>query len=177
MPRKLIQRYLPDPNKLREIRGLGILGDRLFDPNLFHLTRHSASLAAFVGIFFAFVPFPTQMLFAALVALWVRCNMPMTLALVWITNPITIAPIFYFSYSVGAFMLNTPVMDANFDLSGEELREMLKHIWKPLVLGSLSCGLVFGGIAYCTVRIAWRVQIVNRWRHRQSLRKDNKTKH
>lgn len=40
-----------------------------------------------VGAFYAFVPFPWQMLLAAITALWLRFNLPVAVAMVWITNP------------------------------------------------------------------------------------------
>ena len=50
----------------------------------------------------AFLPVPFQMVLAALGALWRRVNLPLAVALICITNPLTMAPAFYLCYKVGA---------------------------------------------------------------------------
>ena len=68
MARKLFRRYLPSAAKVKDNPSLHFLVDLLHDPNLFHLNRHSVSVAFFVGIFIAFIPIPGQMPVAALPA-------------------------------------------------------------------------------------------------------------
>jgi uncharacterized protein (DUF2062 family) len=65
MPRRTIRRLLPKPHAIRDHKSLRLVRERLHDPNLWHLNRHSVSVAAFVGIFVAFIPVPMQMLIAA----------------------------------------------------------------------------------------------------------------
>ena len=69
MPKKLIKKYLPDPEKLKQQKSLQFLGDRLHEPNLWHLNRRSVSLAFAIGLFVAWIPTPTQMAIAAISAL------------------------------------------------------------------------------------------------------------
>lgn len=61
-----------------------------------------------VGVFTSFLPLPGQMVIAALLALWLRCNLPLSIILVWISNPITMPAIFYSTYKLGAWILGTP---------------------------------------------------------------------
>ncbi|WP_159217560.1 DUF2062 domain-containing protein, partial [Klebsiella pneumoniae] len=80
----------------------------LYNPNLWCLNRRSAAGAFAVGLFMAFVPLPSQMIMAAGLAIVLGVNLPLSIALVWITNPITMPVIFYFTYKLGAWLMGTP---------------------------------------------------------------------
>ncbi|SIQ68664.1 DUF2062 domain-containing protein [Aeromonas hydrophila] len=43
MPKRLIQRWLPDPATLKEHKHLRLFGKLLLDANLWHLNRRSAA--------------------------------------------------------------------------------------------------------------------------------------
>lgn len=168
MAKKLIQRYLPDPRSIRNNRYLGFLGSALDNPNLWHLNRRSAASAFFVGIFSAFVPIPFQMLLAAGLAVIVRCNLPLSVALVWITNPVTMPAIFYFTYKAGCFLLSIPVDQTPLELSLHGVGVELGRIWKPLLLGSLASGVFAGALCYFIIRLYWRWNIISHWRKRHN---------
>lgn len=108
MPRKLFKKYMPNEEKLKRHKHLSWLGSHIHDPNLWHLTRKSVARAFFVGLFCAFLPIPLQMLVAAFMAIFLRSNLPISIGLVWITNPLTMPPIFYFTYRVGDFLIGDP---------------------------------------------------------------------
>ncbi|MBN8431733.1 DUF2062 domain-containing protein [Microbulbifer salipaludis] len=171
MPKSVIRRWLPTPEQVRANNGLKILGTLLHDPNLFHLNRHSVSVAFAVGIFTAFLPLPGQMLIAALLALWFRCNLPLSMALVWISNPVTMPAIFYSTYKLGAWLLGTPPMPFKIELSWEWLTEEVGRIWLPLFSGSLIAGIFFAAVAYFVMQAIWRWQVVKRWKARLAQRK------
>lgn len=170
MPRKFLKRYLPTAAEVQAQRSLQFLGALLHDPNLWHLNRRSVSLAAAVGGFCAFIPLPVQMPSAALLSLLLRCNMPLALTVVWISNPLTIPPMFYFAYRLGAWLLDWPDIAMNFEFSFEWFTERIGYIWEPLVLGSALCGAALGGVLYVVVRVLWRLHVVQRWRKRREQR-------
>ncbi|MEJ2691725.1 MAG: DUF2062 domain-containing protein, partial [Candidatus Thiodiazotropha sp.] len=137
MPKSLIKRLLPNHDKVREHRHLKVFGKLLHDANLWHLNRHSASGGFAVGLFMAFVPLPFQMVFAAAAAIIFRVNLPISVVLVWITNPITIPPIFFFAYRIGTLILGTPAQTEAFQFSLEWFNQGFLDILLPLLLGSL----------------------------------------
>ena len=52
------------------------------------------------------------MLLAALIAIWLKVNLPLSVALVWVSNPITMGPMFYFAYKLGALLMGEePTVD------------------------------------------------------------------
>ncbi len=171
MPRRFIKRHMPDEKTIKEHPHLRKLGTLLHDPNLWHLNRNSVSLAFMVGIFCAFLPIPLQMLLAAFLAILVRSNLPISVGLVWITNPLTMPPIFYFTYQVGLFLLGQPVQDVEMELSMEWLTQGVSQIWLPLLLGSIVCGLVFSMLSYFTIRYLWLWHVGQNWRKRQDRRR------
>jgi len=171
MPRRTIRRLLPDPHTIREHKSLRLISARLHDPNLWHLNRHSVSVAAMVGIFVAFLPMPMQMLASAAGAIWLRCNITLAVALVWLTNPLTMPPVFYATYRVGCWLLGVPAIDTGFELSMEWLQESFADIWAPLWLGSIACGAAFGVLAWAAMRLAWRIGVQLKWRARIAARR------
>lgn len=178
MPRRFIKRYIPDQKKLTEHNTLKIFGNLLGDPNLWHLNKKSVSGALSLGLFCAFIPLPFQMLIAAAGAIMFRVNLPISVALVWLTNPITIPPMFYFCYLVGAWVLDVPPATVEFALSWEWAKTELLEIWKPLLLGCFMVGTSSAVAGNILGRLVWRIVVVRSWRKRnrgraKSQRREN----
>ncbi len=171
MPKRTLKRLMPTPRHIKQIRSLRFLGDWLYQPNLWHINRGSASRAFFVGLFLAFMPIPVQMLVAAILAVRVRCNLPLAVGLCWVSNPLTFAPLFYFAYRVGAAVLGTAPQTLEFDLSWEWLSTSMLAIWQPLLMGCLLCGFFFGSLGFFTIQLVWRWQAVQRWEARRLRRR------
>jgi uncharacterized protein (DUF2062 family) len=173
MPKKFIKRFMPDHVVIRNHKTLNrVFGTLLHEPNLLHLNRRSVSGAFFVGLFLAFVPLPIQMLLAAGFSIMLRINMPITIGLVWITNPLTMGPIFYFSYKVGTWILGTPMEDIDFELSWAWLQTELIAIWQPFLLGCFVTGLTAGVLGAVTIRLLWRLHLVRYIKARRLRRQE-----
>ena len=170
MPRKTLKSLLPTPARLRKTGALDVFGEWIYSGNLWHLNRYSASMAFFVGLFLAFIPVPGQMLLAALGAVLLRCNLPLSVALVWITNPLTIPAIMILAYQVGALVIDVPVKEIQFAFSVEWLQTELLRIWRPLLVGCLICGLFFGSLGYFVVNVLWRMHVARQWKKRKRRR-------
>lgn len=157
MPRKLLRRFLPSAAQLRSHWLLRRLGDTLHQPRLWRLNRRSVAGATSVGLFVAFLPVPFQMVLAALGALWLRVNLPLAVALIFVTNPLTMGPAFYLCYKVGSWLLGTPTLQTgkDFEPGIEWLFDQLAIIWQPLVAGSLLIGTVSSIIGYFLAQFLW----------------------
>ena len=176
MPKKTLKQITPSHARIREIKALQVLGDWVYAGNLWHINRYSASMAFFVGLFVAFIPVPAQMVVAALLAVLLRCNLPLSVSLVWITNPVTMPAIFFLAYKVGAMIVDVPVKDIEFELSIYWLSHSLSAIWKPFLLGCLICGIFFGCLGYFVISLMWRWRVVYKWRERNRLRREQRHK-
>ncbi len=170
MPKKALKKYFPNPQSIKNHPSLQFLGTLLHEPNLWHLNRRSVSRAFFVGIFFAFIPMPFQMVAAAVLGIFVHSNLPISIGLVWISNPVTIPPIFYFTYKVGTIILELPVRPFEIELSVEWAVRELGAIWEPLLLGSFICAITFGLAGYIGMRLFWRWNVMHHWKKRQQKR-------
>ena len=167
---------MPDPNKIRDNQSLQCLGSWLHNPNLWHFNRRSVSGAFAVGLFMAFVPVPFQMLLGAIGAILFSVNLPISVALVWISNPITMPPMFYGAYLIGAAALNTPATEVEFELSWDWLATGFVAIWQPFLFGCFIVGSTLSLTSYVIIRLLWRWHIVQHIKERK-LRKQAKAAH
>jgi len=172
--KKTIRRIMPDHHKIRNHKHLKILGPLLHQQNLWHFNRRSASGAFAVGLFMAWMPVPFQMLLGAAGAILFQVNLPLSVALVWFSNPLTMPPLFYFAYLVGATILGIPESEFNFELSTEWLMQSMGVIWQPLLLGCLIMGVISAVVGYTAVRLLWRLHIVQHLKERRLRKKKAK---
>ena len=165
-----LKQYLPTKETIRGQKSLGPVRDLLLEPELWHFHRRAVSGAVFIGLFCAFLPIPFQMLVAGLLAVFARCNVPISVALVWITNPFTFAPMFFFAYKLGAWLLDMEVTRIEWEFSLSWFVSTMAAIGAPLLLGSVICGWVSGLTGVVLSRWLWRRHIVRRWRQRRERR-------
>lgn len=168
MPRHFFKQHAPDHQVICDHKHMKIFGALLHNPNLWHFNRRSVSGAFAVGLFWAMIPLPMQMVFAAATAIGTRVNLPLSVALVWITNPLTIPPIFYFNYRVGDWLLGGETQCAEFEASLEWLTQSMGEIWQPLLLGSLAVGTVLALLGYLTIRLIWRLHVIHHFKQRKA---------
>ena len=176
MPRGFLKRHLPKADAIREQPLLRPVRHLLHEPSLWHLHRGSMANACFVGMFCAFMPIPGQTVVAVAMALALRCNLPIVLILIQITNPLTIAPMFFFAYRLGAWLLGTEATLAEFELSWGWLADNIALLWQPLLLGSVICGWVSGVTLMLAARLLWRLHVIRRWRERRERRRERRAR-
>ncbi|MGC9456961.1 MAG: DUF2062 domain-containing protein [Halothiobacillaceae bacterium] len=154
-----------------------VFGSRLQDGNLWHLNRRSVSGGVAVGLFSAFVPIPFQMVLAAGLAILARVNLPLSVVLVWITNPVTIGPILWVAYRIGSTILGTPVEAMPADTTLEWITSHLGRLWAPMVTGMLLMALTASLAGFALVRLLWRLNVAAHKRARQASRRLRELRH
>lgn len=170
MARRLLRRYLPNVDLIRNNKQLRFLGSWMHDPNLWHLNRNSVSKAFAIGLFWAFAPIPLQSIPAALLAIYFRANLPISVMLVWITNPLTIAPVMYFCYALGSWILNTPPQPLELEISFGWIGNEFLRIWEPFLLGSFIVQSSLALFGYYGMHMLWRWNVVRDWERRRAKR-------
>jgi hypothetical protein len=167
--KKILKRLSPKAAEIRGHKNLGWLSQHLHDPSLWNFNRRSISKAFAVGLFCTFIPIPFQMVLAAPAAIIFSANLPISIALVWITNPFTMPFIFYAAYKLGAWILSTPV-EKNFIQSIEYVQqssgnitemmnrvvEVFGNIWQPFLLGNLIFSVVSSILGYWIILLIYQ---------------------
>ncbi len=159
MPKKLLQRWMPDPGLVQRHKHLHLITPWLGNQQLWQLNRRSAAGAFAVGLFVAWVPLPCQMLLAAAGAIAWGANLPIAVALVWLTNPLTMPPLFYLAYQCGARLLGMPPVEFHPDLSWQWLLSVMTTIGWPFLLGSAVLAVISGLAGYVGIEGLWRLSI------------------
>ena len=172
MPRKFLKRYSPSHKSIKENRALAMLGEDLHRPSLWILNRNTVARAFAIGLFCAWIPFPLQTILAGILAIYYRAHLPLSVALVFVTNPITIPPMFYFAYKLGSVMLGLELQTIEMNLSWHWFSSMMGQIWQPLVFGCLILAIVSSAIGYFTINTLWRKGVKNRWEERTHERRE-----
>jgi uncharacterized protein (DUF2062 family) len=170
MPRKTIRRILPDFAKVLKHPSLRWTEPLVRDPNLLHINRESVSLAVFIGIFAAFIPLPGQTFIAAALAFWWHANLPISVLTIWISNPLTIGPMFYLTHRLGSFLLGSDPIDFTVSLTWQWFSNIGAQILLPLLTGSLLCGLVLASCGYFAINYLWRWKVIRNWEKRKDKR-------
>ncbi|AWB67448.1 DUF2062 domain-containing protein [Saccharobesus litoralis] len=166
MPKKTIKKFMPDHDTIRNNKSLKIFGPLLNSPNLWCLNRRSIAGAFALGLFNAFIPVPFQMWLSALGAIIFRVNLPLSVALVWITNPFTMPPIFYFCYLVGEWVMGPSGHKFAFEMSWDWLAQSVSTIGPTFLVGCLVCSVVASCVGYITINVLWRHSVRKHWQTR-----------
>ena len=114
--------------------------------------------ASFLGTWVALLPIVgIQMLVVFFIALWARANLPVIVALQWISTPITMGPIYYADYKIGMALFGllgirhepSNLLSAQTEWSTLEFSDLLDLIdtFPPMFLGGSILGISLGVLA------------------------------
>lgn len=170
MPRDFLNRVLPARAYLREQWFLRPFDALLHDPALWATHRKNVLKAFALGLFACFLPIPGQTILPTLVALWLRVNIPVTVAASWLANPLTSGPLYYTCYRVGSWLLGIPRRSFHIEFSLEWLWSEIGHIWQPLLLGCLVLGIAVTGLSVFVLNWFWIRMSRRRFLERTSRR-------
>lgn len=79
----------------------------LFERRLWMPCRDTVATGLSIGMFFAVMPLPLQMIFAGVVAMRFQSNVPIAMAACWLSNPLTNVPLY-----LGQLWLGNRIADA-----------------------------------------------------------------
>lgn len=178
---KRFRRFFPDSQTLRAHRALRWMGPWLHERRLWHVNRRGVALGLALGVFFGLLFPVAQIIAAAAAALLLRANIPAAVGSTLITNPITVAPLYYGAYHLGAWMLrlaDVPLAAVDLDRVAAKTEtglalwvDRVATVGPPLGLGLLTLAVCLSVLIYFAVHWTWRLRIVRAWRRRKALRR------
>lgn len=160
------QKYIPSKQSLLKNKNLSFLKKYFNNRDLWRISRSNIAKSVALGMFCAWIPVPFQMVLATAGAILLSVNLPIAVALVWITNPITMPALYVIAYQLGSFMLDSPAAFLSFELSSDALMDLISKIWKPFLLGCFTIGTVSAVIGYLAVYSTWKMHIIKRWKNK-----------
>jgi uncharacterized protein len=174
---KWLIRYLPKNHTIKNDGYLKFLGNLLHHPGLWRFARLSVARGVAVGLFVAFIPLPMQMLIAAVLAAWFKANIPIAMAMTWITNPLTFIPINYSIYRLGKWLLgeNNKIMITGINWNFHNWHDFWQSLgaWflisgKSFLVGLPIVAFSMAFIGYILTLILWRMTAtINRYMERR----------
>lgn len=166
-------RNLPTREQMARSRWVRPFASRVLRSELWRFTRRSVprgvALGMLVGII---VPFG-QILFASLMCLPVRANVPVAALTTFVTNPVTTPLIWVFSYKIGSWLLQvdamTVVAPVNTAIQHSQFDDMLQWLTGATLVtafGLVVVAVVAAAISYLATSFGWRWWIAHKRRVR-----------
>ena len=120
--------------------------------------------ALFWGIWISMLPIVgIQMIVVFFVSLVVRANLPLIVALQWISNPFTMGPIYFADYKIGMILLKligvdypkNRLLSPNFDWADFSYKELIRLLdtFPPMFLGGSVLGIFLGVLSVFLYKI------------------------
>jgi uncharacterized protein (DUF2062 family) len=156
--------------RLKKQWWLAPFGEMIHDPNLWVIRRRNVVPAFALGLFVAYLPFPTHMLMAALLALALRVNIAVAVLSTWTINPLTMGPMYYLAFAVGQYLLGQEPQPFEFEMSFEWLANRFVYIWQPLLLGCVLLGAILSLLGFIALDLLWRASISDYLERRRKRR-------
>ncbi len=126
-------------------------------PEFLSTNRRMVSRGVLLGIFIAFIPMPMQMAAVLLFMPFFRFNVPIAIAMCWLSNPFTMPPMYYIEYLTGSFFLGTKIENVEMSLSW--FSDNFNNIFIPLYTGTLFYSVVGSLLAYWAVNYFWKSSV------------------
>lgn len=126
-------------------------------PEYLSTNRKMVSRAVLIGLFIAIIPMPMQMLAVVAVMPFVKFNVPIGIAMCWLTNPLTMPPMYYVEYLTGSFILG--IKPEPVEMTLDWFTKNFDNILIPLYTGTAIYSISVSLLAYWAVNHFWRSSV------------------
>jgi len=126
-----------------------------------------------IGLFWGFIPMPMQMAAVLATTPFIRFNVPIAISMVWLSNPITMPPMYYMEYLTGNFLLGREGLQ-NVELTLDWFSEHLDDIFVPLYVGTAFYSIVVSGLIYLGLNWLWIHSVKKEKHEKEKARRERK---
>lgn len=141
----------------------------------FAVNRRMITRGMIIGLFFALIPMPSQILATMALTPFIKFNVPVAITMVFISNPITMPPMFYVEYLTGNFLLGLEGVKG-VELTVDWFWNNLDDIVIPLYVGTAFYAFTIPPLVYFLVNRFW-ISSVNKERStKQEINKNREKK-
>jgi uncharacterized protein (DUF2062 family) len=140
----------------------------------FNINRKMITRGVFIGLFWGFIPMPMQMLAVVATTPFIRFNVPIAIAMVWLSNPFTMPPMYYMEYLTGNLILGKEGID-NIELTLTWFSNNMGDIFLPLYVGTAFYSIVVSGFIYFLLNWLW-IRSVKEEKCEKEAKRDKKSK-
>lgn len=167
------RRNMPTREQMEQSRWIRPFANRVLRSELWRFTRRSVprgvALGMLVGII---VPF-AQILFAALLSLSVKANVPVAAMTTFITNPFTTPLLWIVAYKVGSWLLQvdamTVIAPVNNAIEHTQLQDALQWLTGATLVtafGLVVIAIIASAVSYLVTSFGWRWWVAHKRRVR-----------
>jgi uncharacterized protein len=161
MPRRFFRKFALKRDRFQGQWFLAPFNHMLHDRQLWGIRRRNVVPAFSLGLFIGFLPVPGHVLIAALSALALRINIPVAALTTFISNPLTVGPMYFLAYRVGLKVLSLQPQPFAFELSFVWISDRFLAIWQPLLLGCILLGALAALVGYFALDLLWRASLAD----------------
>jgi uncharacterized protein (DUF2062 family) len=174
---KWLRRHIPTRDSAHRHPLLRPFAKHLSQPCLWRLNKRSVPRAVALGLFVGVLIPVMHTVIAAIFAIPTRANIAVTAVFTLIVNPLTIPPIYYAAYRIGAWELHhdsplvNPAAAEHFSSELSRLLFWLHEASGSIVVGVLTIAFASAVVGYLGSALAWRWWVGTRWRRRAVARR------
>ena len=178
-----VRRLMPTRDEARRQRALRWLGPLLEREWLWRINRRAVASGVALGVFFGIIVPIAQIPFAAAGALLMRANLPAAALATLVSNPLTVAPIYWLAHRAGAAILDPSGSEQVFAPAANGLEaghitsadwiQRIADVGAPLMLGLSLFAACAAVLAYLAVHLIWRWSVVGQRRRPRALRESD----
>jgi uncharacterized protein (DUF2062 family) len=156
-------RFLKHPRKLRKSPAMRWFARHFLDKRVWKPTQHTFSGGVAVGMFITVQLLPIQMPAATILSAIFRVNIPIAIALCWLSNPFTLVFIAWLEYVIGkwflAFYTTVPTTPFPTHLPDSMVDAwiVLKEHAPVVLIGGIILGAIVAPISYLTSWGCWAI--------------------
>ncbi|HYF34370.1 MAG TPA: DUF2062 domain-containing protein [Prosthecobacter sp.] len=154
-------RFLKHPRKLKKSRVMRWFARHFLHKHVWRPTQHTLAGGMAVGMFVTMQLLPIQMATATILAAIFRVNIPLAVALSWVSNPLTVPFLAVIEYKIGKWILawytkvpSTP-FPKHLPESGADMWLALREHSPVMLFGGLILGALVTPVTYGITYLSW----------------------